>query len=163
MAELPYTFRERFSGESKLDSAVLWQYLLLLIDKKVGRWVPARFVMFAMVGGSGVAVHFLVLSLLLALHQGFTTAQAEATVIAMVSNFVINNVFTYRDRRLHGAAFFRGMLGFMLACGIGAVANVGVAGAMFASHYQWWLAAMAGVMVGVVWNFVTTSVLTWRK
>jgi hypothetical protein len=61
VAEVPYTFRNRMHGESKLDSAVAWEYLTLLLDKMVGRYVPARFVMFIAVGGVGVVVHMGVL------------------------------------------------------------------------------------------------------
>jgi dolichol-phosphate mannosyltransferase len=62
-AELPYVFGERIHGESKLDSLVIWEYLMLLLDKRVGRWVPVRFVLFAAIGGSGVIVHLAALRL----------------------------------------------------------------------------------------------------
>ena len=63
VAEVPYTFRLRQYGESKLDSLVLWEYLQLLLDKTFGHLVPPRFISFALVGGSGVFVHFAVLTL----------------------------------------------------------------------------------------------------
>ncbi|MDE2397463.1 MAG: GtrA family protein, partial [Burkholderiales bacterium] len=163
-AELPYEFRSRFSGQSKLDSAVVWQYLLLLVDKKVGHLVPARFVLFAAVGFSGLFVHFLILSSLFrGLALAFPVAQACATVVAMTSNYAINNVLTYRDSRRRGWRFATGLLSFYLACGVGAVANVGVADVAFDRHYTWWLAAVAGVLVGTVWNYVATSVFTWGR
>lgn len=162
VAELPYTFRERFSGESKLDTAVLWQYAMLLLDKKIGRWVPVRFAMFALVGGTGVVVHFAALASLMAFGIAFAVAQTGATAVAMVSNFVINNLFTYRDRRLKGWAFVRGLFTFAAACSVGAAANVGAANFLFQNAYSWWLAGAAGVLIGVVWNYVATSILTWR-
>jgi dolichol-phosphate mannosyltransferase len=59
-AEVTYEFRKRLHGQSKLDSLVVWEYLMLL-DKRLGGFVPARFVSFAASGVSGVAVHFFTL------------------------------------------------------------------------------------------------------
>jgi dolichol-phosphate mannosyltransferase len=160
-AEVPYVFGQRRHGESKLDSFVIWEYLMLLTDKLVGRYVPARFISFALIGGLGVVVHFTTLYLGLKL-VAFPAAQAIAAFVAMTSNFVLNNVLTYRDRRLSGRRFVTGLLSFYAVCGLGAVANVGIASAAFAEHYTWWASGLAGVVVGVVWNYAVSSVFTWR-
>src|SRR6185312_944287 len=79
VTELPYQFRPRLAGESKLDALVAWEYLFLLADKTLGRFVPVRFVMFGMIGLLGVGVHLLVLRFgLSVLALGFTAAQATA-------------------------------------------------------------------------------------
>ena len=164
VVEVPYTFRERFSGESKLDERVVWEYGLLLADKTVGSFVPVRFLAFAIIGGLGVVVHLAVLALLLnAADVGFTFAQSAATGIAMVCNFALNNLLTYRDRRLRGWLWFRGLASFVLACSVGALANVGIATYLFAQHSRWFLAALAGVLVGAVWNYSVTQFYTWGK
>jgi dolichol-phosphate mannosyltransferase len=164
VAEVPYTFRDRFAGESKLDEMVVWEYGMLLADKTIGRFVPVRFVVFSLIGGLGVFVHLAILTVLLnVLALGFTLAQSIATGTAMVFNFAINNVLTYRDRRLKGASWFRGLLTFMAACSIGALANVGIATYLFVNKTQWVLAALAGVMVGAVWNYAVTQLYTWTR
>jgi dolichol-phosphate mannosyltransferase len=160
--ELPFTFRARLHGESKLDSLVVWEYMMLLLDKMVGGILPVRFILFAAVGGSGVVVHLAVLRTVLAFGS-FTVAQAAATVTAMTSNFALNNLLTYRDKRLRGARFVRGLLSFYAVCGVGAVANVGIASAAFAENYSWWLSGLAGAMIGVVWNYAVSAVFTWRQ
>ena len=163
VAEIPYTFRPRQAGESKLDSAVLWEFSLLLIDKKFGRWIPARFLLFSMVGISGVAVHFAVLTLLYQVaHLGFTASQAAATLVAMTSNYALNNSFTYRDQRHRGLSWWRGLLTFYAICGFGVIANVGVAGFLF-ERQGWALAAAAGALVGTGWNYAATRAVTWRS
>ena len=161
-AEVPFRFRTRVHGESKLDSLVAWEYLTLLLDKLVGRWIPVRFVMFGAVGMSGVLVHFTALTLALTSLR-FAVAQAIATGAAMTSNFFINNALTYRDRRLRGLKLVTGLLSFFAVCSVGAAANVGVASAVFNRDYSWWLAALAGIAVGVVWNYAVSSVFTWRS
>jgi dolichol-phosphate mannosyltransferase len=160
--EIPYVFSQRQHGESKLDSLAIWEYLMLLLDKLFGRYVPVRFLSFAAIGGSGVVVHFLTLYFALKAVE-FPVAQALATVVAMTSNFVLNNMLTYRDRRLVGRRFLTGLGSFYAVCSLGAVANVGIASAAFAHHYTWWLSGLGGAAVGVVWNYAVTSIFTWRR
>ena len=161
--ELPYDFRERTAGESKLDWAVVWEYILLIADKKFGHIVPARFVLFSLVGMVGVVVHF---ALLAATFKGiglrFAIAQSIATVVAMTFNFILNNVLTYRDKRLRGRRFVIGLFTFYLVCSVGVIANVGVANLVFGNDYTWWLAGGAGAVVGAVWNYAASSIFTWR-
>jgi dolichol-phosphate mannosyltransferase len=162
--ELSYTFRPRHAGESKLDSLVAWEYLLLLLDTTIGRLVPVRFVAFVLVGGLGVLVHMAALTLLFrGMHVSFLAGQSIATGIAMTSNFVLNNLLTYRDQRLKGRYLVWGWLSFMLICSVGAFANVGIAAALFHRQTGWVLSALAGILVGAVWNYAITSVYTWSQ
>jgi dolichol-phosphate mannosyltransferase len=158
-AELPLQFRERLHGESKLDTLVAWEYLMLLLQKLVGPALPVRFLLFALIGGLGVGVHLTTLWLVLHVAT-FATAQGVATVVAMTGNFLLNNLFTYRDRRLKGWRLLSGLGSFYAVCGIGAAANVGVA-ASIAGQHAWWLAGLAGAAVSVVWNYAMSSVFTW--
>ncbi|MCP4378786.1 MAG: glycosyltransferase family 2 protein [bacterium] len=167
-SEVPYTFRNRFAGESKLDSFVTWEYLIMLLDKSIGRYVPIRFVSFAFIGGVGVVVHITVLwTIFKVMDQRFVIGQTAATLVAMTANFYLNNIFTYRDRRLHGWNLLKGWISFSLACSIGAVANVGIATYLFGDEAMgnigWILPAMAGIIVGAVWNYAVTSVYTWNN
>jgi dolichol-phosphate mannosyltransferase len=162
--ELPYEFRERRHGESKLDTRVAWEYMMLIADKLIGHIVPVRFALFAFVGGIGLVIHMLALWFVLTVARlAFDPAQASAAVAAMTSNFFINNFFTYRDRRLRGLALLRGLFTFYAICALGTVANVGIAGYVFARHEVWWLAGLAGVVVGSVWNYAVSSVFTWKQ
>lgn len=162
--EVPYTFRSRTAGDSKLDGQAIWDYGMLLLDKLVGRFIPVRFIAFTFVGGLGVGVHLAVVSLLY-VWQGvsFVPAQAIATYVAMTFNYVVNNVLTYRDMRLHGWAWVRGLITFTLACSVGALANVGIASYIFQKDTGWLLASLAGILVGAVWNYAVTMVYTWNK
>jgi dolichol-phosphate mannosyltransferase len=162
--ELPYEFRERQRGESKLDTLVAWEYVMLIADKLIGHIVPVRFALFAFVGGIGLLIHMSVLWFALTVAgAAFNPAQAVAAVAAMTSNFFVNNIFTYRDRRLRGFALLRGLFAFYAICALGAVANVGIAGYVFSRNEVWWLAGLAGIVVGSVWNYAVSSVFTWRQ
>ncbi len=130
--ELAYRFRVRRAGESKVDSVMAWDYVMLLLDKLVGRWIPARFLAFSIVGAVGVAVHFAILTLVFqGLHRSFVAGQAIATLGAMTFNYAVNNALTYRDMRLRGLLWLRGWASFVLACSIGGAANLGVASMVY--------------------------------
>ena len=162
-AEVACRFHARQHGESKLDTMAAWEFGMLVLDKLIGRLVPVRFVMFALVGGSGLFVHLATLGVLTGIGLAFAAAQTTAVIAAMTWNFVLNNAITYRDRRLKGWRLFRGLFIFYAVCAVGAVANVGIAQLVFDREQIWWLAGLAGAMVGVVWNFTVSSLLTWRR
>lgn len=163
--ERGYTFRNRHSGESKLDSVVAWEYAMMLLDKTVGRYVPVRFVPFALIGAIGVAVHMTALWVTFkVLGASFAMGQIVATLIAMTTNFFMNNALTYRDRRLRGWGLVTGWISFSLACSVGAISNVGIATYLFRENTMGWaLSAMAGIIVGAVWNYAVTSIYTWNN
>jgi dolichol-phosphate mannosyltransferase len=163
--ELPYTFRPRHAGVSKLDSKVAWEYLMLIADKILGQYVPVRLISFIFVGGIGVFVHLIVLWLLFRkVGIEFPAAQTAAAVVAMTANFFMNNVLTYRDRRLRGRHLVRGLISFNLVCSVGTLSNVGIATYLFHENSADWLpSALAGIVIGAVWNFAVTSIYTWNR
>ncbi len=164
VVEVGATFRARTEGESKLSPLVMLQFGALLLDKILGGLVPLRFISFALVGAFGVLVHLSVLFAADAAGADFSIAQTLATMVAMVANFQLNNVITYRDQRLRGGRLWRGLLGFMMVCGVGAVANIGIARALYyngdASRIP---AAVIGAVIGVVWNYAMSSTLVWGR
>jgi dolichol-phosphate mannosyltransferase len=162
--EIPYSFGARLHGESKLDSMVALDFLGLVLAKLTNDVISLRFLLFAMVGLLGVFVHFATLYIVLrGFHQPFAVAQGAGALLAMTSNFVLNNFLTYRDQRLKGFAILRGLLLFYLVCGVGLAANVGVAFSVYAQEPIWWLAGAAGALMGVVWNYAMSGLFVWRK
>jgi len=162
--EVGYTFRERQHGFSKMDSAVTLEFLSLLAVRMTGGVFSIRFILFMFVGLTGLAVQLIVLRIMLGLEpDGFAGGNTIAVIVAMTSNFVLNNALTYKDRTLRGREFFRGLLSFYAVCSIGAVANVGVSVVVFAALPFWALAAFCGALVGALWNFVASSLVTWKS
>lgn len=162
-AEVACGFRARQHGESKLDTMAAWEFGVLVLDKLVGRYVPARFVIFAAVGLTGIAVHIGVLWLATISGFNFTLSTAIAVIAAMTWNFFFNNIVTYRDQRLRGAALMAGLASFYAIGAVGVFANVGIAQLLFEEGRSWWLAGLAGALIGVVWNFTMSSFFTWRR
>jgi dolichol-phosphate mannosyltransferase len=164
LKELPYVFRQRQHGESKLDTLVAWEFMMLLADKLIGHLVPVRFVLFALIGGLGLIVPRAILRVsMTAFDADFTVGQTVAAVVAMTSNFFLNNLFTYRDQRLKGWRLLRGLVSFYVICSVGVVANVAIGEYLFAGHHAWWVAGIAGIVIGSVWNYAVSSIFTWKK
>lgn len=162
VTERPLQFRTRQHGESKMDVGVLVDLLTFLIEKTVGRILPTRFILFLMVGSLGLVVHLGLLKAMLAAGQDFRASQSVAVLTAIAFNFTLNNAVTYARERLRGWRFARGMASFYLVCGTGALANIGIGTLLFAEHRSWWLAGMAGAVIGSVWNYAASSLLTWK-
>jgi dolichol-phosphate mannosyltransferase len=164
VTEIPYAFGSRLHGESKLDSMVALDFLGLVLAKLTNDVVSLRFLLFAMVGSTGLFVHLATLFVALnVFHWRFPEAQACGAVVAMTSNFILNNFLTYRDQRLKGFAILRGLLLFYLVCSVGLFANVGVAFSVYDQQPIWWLAGAAGALMGVVWNYAMSGLFVWRK
>ncbi|MGY8664824.1 glycosyltransferase family 2 protein [Bradyrhizobium sp. UFLA05-109] len=162
--EIPYTFGARQHGESKLDSMVALDFLGLVLAKLTNDAVSLRFLLFAMVGGIGLVVHLTTLFIGLEIFKApFAEAQAAGALVAMTSNFILNNFLTYRDQRLKGLAILRGLIAFYIVCSVGLFANVGVAFSVYDQEPIWWLAGMAGALMGVVWNYAMSGLFVWRK
>jgi len=161
--ELPSTFRERQHGESKLDSKIALDFAALVTAKFTRDAVSPRFLLYCLVGATGIAVHLLLLSAFIAAALTFGEAQTLATLGAIAWNFVLNNLFTYRDQRLTGWRFGTGLLRFEVICAIGAISNVGIATWIYDYDNVWWIAGLGGAAIGTVWNFVVSAAFVWRQ
>jgi len=161
--EVPFTFRERQRGESKLGLVVTMQFLGLLASRLTGGVLPVQFLMFALVGLSGLFVHLGALYLLAeAAGVGFVQAQLAATVIAMTTNFLLNNWLTFAHKRLRGWRALYGLLTFCLVCSLGALANISVAVWVYQFDQMTMLAGLAGALMSSVFNYAVTKLVTWR-
>ncbi len=175
--EFPLDFAARAEGESKLDRTVVFEFLVGLYDKWLGRFIPTRFALFGTVGAAGVAVQFGALWLMLHLEMGqrliaghwsantrFNIANTLAAVVAMTFNFVLNNELTYADKRLRGfVPLLRGWAKFALTCSLGLLTNVGSAALLSAMGFHQVVAVLTGIVLGSVWNFALSSKFVWGK
>ena len=163
IAEVPYEFRSRHAGESKMSPLITLQFLGLWFSKLTGGLLPTSFLLFALVGASGVAVHLGALWFLTSpAGQPFIVGQIGATILAMTWNFFLNNVLTYSDRRLRGVRLWTGLLGFYAICSLGGIANVSVASMIYEMRNATFVAGLAGAVMSSVFNYAVTRIWTWR-
>ncbi len=173
--EFPLAFAARAEGESKLDRAVAFDFLVGLYDRWLGRIIPTRFALFGTIGAAGVAVHMAVLAIFLRFSGGdgfvfgrwiteFDIGQTVAATVAMSFNFALNNALTYADKRLTGTgALLRGWLRFAITCSVGMLTNIGVAAALVRYGFHPYPSAIVGIVIGSVWNFALSSRFVWGR
>jgi dolichol-phosphate mannosyltransferase len=121
--EVPYTFRSRMAGKSKLSSKVVAQYLGQLYQlSRIGRFYSGRFLKFATVGSIGVAVNLLTMSLFLKLtgEPGWQ-ASAVASLIANLNNYILNNYWTFSGRSHKRFEVVKGYFSYLLMTSLGLV------------------------------------------
>ncbi|MCW5690502.1 MAG: glycosyltransferase [Pseudolabrys sp.] len=163
IAELPFVFGERLAGESKLDARAALDFGQLLLAKLTNDAISYRFVLFCLVGLTGIGAHMATLGLLHGIGvPGFGVQQTIATMVAIAWNYVFNNAYTYRDQRLTGWAFVRGFAVFELVCSVGAISNVGVASLIYTGGPSWWIAGLGGAVMGAVWNYTVSAAVVWK-
>jgi dolichol-phosphate mannosyltransferase len=162
--EVPSMFRERLHGESKLDSKILLECAALVTAKLTNDTVSPRFLLFCLVGLTGLGVHLgILLMLLKPAALSFGAGQALATVCATTWNFILNNLLTFRDQRLTGWRFLTGLVRFQVICAIGAISNIGIATLIYDNNPRWWIAGLGGAVIGAVWNFTLSAAFVWRQ
>lgn len=175
--EFPLNFAARAEGESKLDQTVVFEFLVGLYDKWLGRIIPTRFALFGTVGAMGVLVQLGALWVMLHVVFGerfvygnwsesttFNIANTLAAVVAMTFNFVLNNELTYSDKRLRGfGPLMRGWAQFAVTCSLGLLTNIGAAAVLKTIGVHDVLAVVTGIVLGSVWNFALSSKFVWGK
>jgi dolichol-phosphate mannosyltransferase len=173
--EVKASLRQRQGGESKLDLRVVLDLGALLVEKATGGLVPARFVLFAGVGLTGVFVYLAVLMACHHIFHGQTSlyryrlptgdelSYIIATWVSMTSNFFVNNFITFRDKRLKGLSLLTGLLAFYIACSFGGVISFFLAVFLKDHGLDYRLAGVLAVLVSSVVNYYASTVLAWRK
>jgi dolichol-phosphate mannosyltransferase len=116
VSEVPYTFRPRSAGESKLSSRIVWEYLKQICRLfPVGRRFSKRFFKFSVVGGLGVAINLVVMALLMGPASiRDWRASALASLAANLHNYLLNNFWTFTDRTHRGLRLlFKGYFSYL--------------------------------------------------
>ncbi len=176
--EVKAALRERQGGESKLDLRVVADLGALLVEKATGGLMPARFVLFAGVGATGVIVYLAILFVAHRLLHANTSipvyrfqfrtddilSYSLAIWLSMTWNFFVNNIITFRDKRLKGWGVLGGLISFYIACSIGALLSLAMSLFMKERlHIHYMLAGAIAVLLSSVWNYWASTKLSWRK
>ena len=165
VGEVPLNFRPRQRGSSKLDQAIVWDWLVSLLHTVTGRIMPRRAIRFALVGLAGMAIHAAIFFILRTTGWSFLSSQIVAVVVAASSNYLVNNILTFRARRLRGIALLIGLIKFLMVCSLGLIANIGLSTVIYANMGEESLgivAVFAGIVVDFIWKYTASSRLVWN-
>jgi dolichol-phosphate mannosyltransferase len=169
VSEVGFRFRQRVAGESKLDRRVMYDFFLFFLEKWIGRFapIPGTWLSIALVNTLGILAHLAILVPAVSVFQApFVSAQLAATIAALFATFSINNMLSHRDSLLRGRRFWTGLAVFTLLCGVGIIANVGVAGLIRADFPDliYVVPATIGALISVVWNFAANKAFwLWKR
>ena len=161
--EVGYIFRKRKSGDSKMNVTVILELIALILSHLSFRFFSIRFIMFGMVGASGILVQLISTFLLMNyISLDFIIAHILSVIIAMTSNFSLNNILTFKDKALTGTKYIKGLLTFYLVCSIGAFLNIAIADYLFKNFGLWIFSSVSGAFIAALWNFLFNSIITWK-
>jgi dolichol-phosphate mannosyltransferase len=170
IGEVPYVFRERDQGESKVTLKVYGDYLRHLLRLRVSSLPLARFVRFALVGCSGVVVDMgllFVLSDPIMLGWGLTRSKLIASELAIVNNFLWNDSWTFHDvsaRHPGGKYKLRRFAKFQAICFAGLMLNTILLNLQFnLLGVNRYVANAIAILVVTGWNFWLNLKLSWRE
>ena len=161
--EIGYKFKNRIAGESKMSFLTVLELLALVFSQIFQGRVSIRFILFCMVGLSGIFVQLLITGIAMLLINQFPTAQTLGIIAAMTTNYFLNNIITFQAHKLKSFDMIRGLFSFYLICSLGAFTNIAIASFVFSFSSNWLIASLLGAMFGAVWNFTLTSIFTWRS
>ena len=165
VAELPLSFRARRSGASHLAFAVFWELLVSAMRGLLHGRMPRRWISFCGVGALGTITDATLTGILHVLFGlPFFLARPLPILAAMTQSYLLNNWLTFSDvRRRGGARLLRGWMLFAASVSIGASVNWGVSSQSYAWGAPWPAALIAGILAGVVINFLAVKTIVWRK
>ena len=161
--EIGYSFKNRIAGESKMSFITALELIGLVLSQILKGRVSIRFILFCMVGLSGIFVQLLITGLAMLLINQFPTSQTLGIIVAMTSNYFLNNTITFQERKLKSLDLIRGLFSFYIICSLGAFANIAVATYIFGFSSNWLISSFVGACFGAVWNFTLTSIFTWKS
>ncbi len=184
VSEVGYTFRNRVHGETKMSPSVIRSYLLAVVELRLGRQIKGQLVLYALVGASGAFVNLAVFTLgeiigLPSFRTGISDwiDPVEWSVLlgiqaAIVWNFLLNNTFTFWERRFSVRQMPFGFLLFECVSVLGLVINLGVFQFLQSTGWGWnaigreparYLHHVIGMSVALVSNYFLNVNYTWRR
>jgi dolichol-phosphate mannosyltransferase len=165
LVEVPYVFQERERGSSKLGARQYLEYLRHLSRLAMGTgqfWSWVRYGLVALVG----AVIDVALFWVWVGRQSWPPIAALplAIQIALLSNFVWNEIFTFRSVTAShfGSGFLKRLLRYEVVCIPGALLNILVTLVLMARGTGMLTAATVGVAAGGIFNFIINVPAIWR-
>jgi dolichol-phosphate mannosyltransferase len=164
IVEVPFVFEERSAGQSKLRPQQQFDYLkhLFSLMSRTGEFL--RFVKFIAVGLTGTAVNLGVLKLVTLFTGWHETIQLIPGIeVSIITNFLLNDFFTFADRRTgKTASFFGRMLKYNLLAFAGAFINWGVAALMVNAGVNIYLSDFVGILIAFLWNYFFSTIWAWK-
>jgi dolichol-phosphate mannosyltransferase len=169
ISEVPYVFRERVEGSSKVTNRIYLEYFQHLLRIRLYLLKSSSFFRFCVVGMSGVAIDMALLYLLSdpsTLHWGLTRSKILASEAALINNFIWNDLWTFAEISRHQNRWgqrLKRFLKFNAICAFGLLLNVLILNFEFNKlHMNRYAANLIAIAMVTIWNYGTNWKLNWR-
>jgi dolichol-phosphate mannosyltransferase len=169
ISEVPYTFRERVEGASKLTNRIYFEYFQHLLRLRLFLLHESRFVRFCVVGCSGVLIDMSLLYVFSdpkMLGWGLTRSKILAAEAALLNNFIWNDLWTFGELARHQSTMdqrFKRFLKFNAICSLGIFFNVVILNLEFNwLHMDRYLANLVAIGLVTLWNYKSNKEFSWR-
>lgn len=166
IAEVPIHFTDRKFGRSKIaPSQYIRDVLYFVIGERIKAIITGSFGKFFVVGLFGFAINTIILEFLVRIGFHPALGSAVGAEFAIMSNFYLNNAWTFSSRKAHGIRAFGKLLQFNLTSAGAILIQAGCVwigtALLGVSTYRWFY--IIGVGIGLVWNYTMYSKVIWRK
>lgn len=184
--EVPIVFIDRSIGESKLGAEYIKNTLLYIFKLRANDILNNRIFKFAFVGGIGTLVQLLSLTLfrlVIPQFQFFLVTQFLVSTLlsieaAIISNFILNNMWTFKDRKLESSQIPAKFIQFNLASGGSILIQlmINTLGENLIGIFKLFtipftsftidtglVFALTGIVIGLFWNFFAYNRFIWKK
>ena len=165
VVEVPFIFEDRSSGRSKMKARQQLDYLKHIFSLMRRNGEHLRFLKFIGVGLSGVVVNEGILWLLTEFARvPYYLSSLVGIEASIISNFILNDYFTFADRRTgKSRSFISRLLKFNLTCAAGAGIQYGLL-LLFTSVFgvPYLISNFIGIVVAFIWNYTLSLVWTWK-
>ena len=169
ISEVPYTFRERVEGSSKLTNRIYLEYFQHLLRLRLYLLQVSSFFRFCVVGCSGVVIDMSLLYVFSdpkMLGWGLTRSKLLAAEAALLNNFVWNDLWTFgavsRHQNTMGQRVKR-FLKFNAICSLGIFFNVIILNVEFNFfHMNRYVANLVAIGLVTLWNYKSNKEFSWR-
>jgi len=164
--EVPIQFTDRLYGRSKIaPSQYIRDVLRYVVTQRIKAMMQGSFGKFCIVGTAGFLINTVVLELGVQFGLHPVLASVMGAEFAIVSNFIFNNAWTFRDRKIHGKRRIIKFLQFN-ATSVGAIviqAGTIWVGTAFYGISAYRIFYILGVGIGLVWNYIMYSTIIWKR
>jgi dolichol-phosphate mannosyltransferase len=164
VTDVPYVFAERGAGRTKATLRQGLDYFRHVALLVAGSPSDSRLWKFLLVGASGVVVNMVVFWSLL--HPGrvhYLYAGVVAGLVSTFTNFVLNNAFTWADRREGARSVFLHRLGkYYVATWAGYLVYLGLLWGLTHLGLAPMLANLLAIGAGGMLNYAMHNIWTWR-
>jgi dolichol-phosphate mannosyltransferase len=169
ISEVPYTFRERVEGSSKLTNRIYLEYFQHLLRLRIYLLQVSRFFRFCVVGCSGLVIDTTLLFVFSdprTLGWGLTRSKVLAAEVALLNNFIWNDLWTFGALSQHQNAFgqrVKRFLKFNAICSLGIFFNVVILNIEFNYfHMNRYIANLVAIGLVTLWNYKSNKEFSWR-